>query len=151
MNIGGPVCLSLKTWSFIASLFSSAQLLTNSRTPGQNKESPLTTVPFIWVVLTVVVMVTDPTVGNAAQIFTTKLALCAHTWSWGENRRAEISQCGIKHVQIFILLMLNLDTHKSEGVKSPNVNSQQVRHISQTCNNTSRFQMLSIIFLHIMT
>lgn len=46
-----------------------------------NKEPPLTTVPFIRVVLTVVVMVTDPTVGNAAQIFTAKLALCARAWS----------------------------------------------------------------------
>lgn len=43
--------------------------------------SPQLTVPFIRVVLTVVVMVTDPTVGNAAQIFTTILALCACAWS----------------------------------------------------------------------
>jgi len=48
-----------------------------TRKQPANKEPPLTTVPFIRVVLTVVVMVTDPTVGNAAQIFTTKLALCA--------------------------------------------------------------------------
>lgn len=46
-----------------------------------NKKPPLTTVPFIRVVLTVVVMVTDPTVGNAAQIITTILALCARAWS----------------------------------------------------------------------
>lgn len=56
------------------------QLLHRSRTaqnPSQNKEPPLTTVPFIRVVLAVVVMVTDPTVGNAAQIVTAKLALRA--------------------------------------------------------------------------
>lgn len=41
---------------------------------------PQLTVPFIRVVLTVVVMVTDPTVGNAAQIITTKLALRACAW-----------------------------------------------------------------------
>lgn len=56
-------------------------LLTNSQAPNQNKEPPLTTVPFIRVVLTVVVMVTDPTVGNAAQITTAKLALRARAWS----------------------------------------------------------------------
>lgn len=42
-----------------------------------NKEALLTTVPFIRVILTVVVMVTHPAFRNAAQVVTAILALCA--------------------------------------------------------------------------
>lgn len=58
----------------------------NKPSQRQNKEPPLTTVPFIRVVLAVVVMVTDPAVGNAVQIIAAKLALGAHTRAWGEHR-----------------------------------------------------------------
>lgn len=84
MTIGGPVCLwyasKHEVWLF--TLFVQP---TVTHKQAANKEPPLTTVPFIRVVLTVVVMVTDPTVRNAAQIITTKLALCARTWSWGKT------------------------------------------------------------------
>lgn len=59
----------------------------NKQSQHQNKEQPLTTVPFIWVVLTVVVMVTDPAAGNAVQIVAAKLALRAHTRAWGNTER----------------------------------------------------------------
>lgn len=59
---------------------------------SQNKEPPLTAVPFIRVVLAVVVMVTDPTVRNAAQIVTAKLALCARARHWEKTRKQNKSK-----------------------------------------------------------
>lgn len=47
----------------------------------QPTEKPLTTVPFIRVVLAVVVMVADPTVRNAAQIITAIFTLSARAWN----------------------------------------------------------------------
>lgn len=66
-----------------------------------NKEPPLTAVPFIRVVLTVVVMVTDPTIRNAAQIVTAELALRARARSWVQNmttdgkNRADPGKCAV--------------------------------------------------------
>lgn len=78
-------------------------------------------------------MVTDPTVGNAAEIFTTKLALCARAWCWGKTRKQKMWNQASAEVN-FVFIELPLHRHINlMDVKSSSVSFIQLWHISQTC------------------